>query len=108
MEAFIGAMYLDRGFGAVSQFLAQHLFPKFEKILVSKSYRDQKSLLQEEVQARGLATPIYEVVKEAGPDHDKRFTVEVLVGKKVWGVGEGNSKQRAQQSAAKAALKKLN
>lgn len=107
MEAVIGAIYLDQGFEAVTAFLSKHLFPKFKQILVSKSYRDQKSFLQEEVQARGLATPVYRVVKEQGPDHDKSFTVEVLVDKEVWGAGKGNSKQRAQQAAARAALKRL-
>lgn len=107
MEAVIGAIYLDQGFEAISKFLGKHLFPKFAVILASKSYQDQKSLLQEKVQARSLATPIYQVVKEEGPDHDKRFTVEVLVGKEVWGVGFGHSKQRAQQDAAAAALKKI-
>lgn len=66
MEAVIGAMYLDQGFTIVQDFLAKYLFPKFEGILQSKSYKDQKSLLQEEVQARSLSTPIYRVVKAMG------------------------------------------
>lgn len=107
MEAVIGALYLDQGFVAVQDFLTKHLFPKFETILKNKSYKDQKSLLQEEVQARSLATPVYRVVKAVGPDHDKEFTIEVLVGDEVWGVGVGHSKQAAQQAAAAAALQKL-
>ena len=107
MEAVIGAMYLDQGFITVQDFLAKYLFPKFEGILQSKSYKDQKSLLQEEVQARSLNTPVYRVVKAMGPDHNKEFTVEVLVGEEVWGVGTGHSKQIAQQAAASAALQKL-
>jgi len=107
MEAVIGAIYLDQGFKVVTEFLNKNLFVKFANILESKSYRDQKSFLQEKVQAKTLPTPVYRVVNESGPDHDKRFTVEALVGQEVWGVGEGNSKQRAQQAAATAALKKL-
>ncbi len=107
MEAVIGAMYLDQGFEVVQIFLAKHLFPKFSEILQNKSYKDQKSLLQEEVQARSLSTPIYRVVQATGPDHDKEFTIEVLVGEEVWGVGVGHSKQLAQQAAAAAALKKI-
>lgn len=107
MEAVIGAMYLDQGFVVVQDFLAKYLFPKFEGILQSKSYKDQKSLLQEEVQARSLSTPIYRVVKAMGPDHNKEFTVEVLVGDEIWGVGTGHSKQLAQQAAASVALQKL-
>jgi len=107
LEAVIGALYLDQGFSAVQTFLDQVLFPKFSEILASKAYRDQKSLLQEVVQARSLPTPVYRVIKEEGPDHDKMFTVEVLINKEVWGLGQGNSKQRAQQASASMALKKI-
>jgi ribonuclease III len=107
LEAVIGALYLDQGFKVVQAFLDQVLFPKFSDILASKAYRDQKSLLQEAVQAHSWPTPIYRVIKEEGPDHDKTFTVEVLIDKEVWGVGQGNSKQRAQQASASMALKKL-
>lgn len=107
LEAVIGALYLDQGFVVVQDFLKQVLFPKFGEILASKAYRDQKSLLQEVVQARSLPTPVYRVIKEEGPDHDKIFTVEVLIDKQVWGVGTGNSKQRAQQASASMALEKI-
>lgn len=107
MEAVIGALYLDQGFPAVEQFLQAKLFPKFNQILQSKSYKDQKSLLQEEVQAKSYGTPVYQVVKAVGPDHDKEFTVEVLVDGQVWGVGTGHSKQAASQAAAAAALQKI-
>lgn len=107
MEAVIGALYLDQGFAVVQDFLGQALFPKFAQILADKSYRDQKSLLQEVVQAQGSSTPVYRVVKEVGPDHNKEFTVEVLVDGRVVGVGVGQSKQRAQQASAEAALAKL-
>jgi ribonuclease-3 len=106
-EAVIGAMYLDQGFEAVQAFLDKHLFPKFSDILQNRTYKDQKSLLQEEVQARSLSTPVYRVIKAVGPDHNKEFTIEVLVEDEVWGVGTGHSKQIAQQAAAAAALKKL-
>jgi ribonuclease III len=107
LEAVIGALYLDQGFSVVQTFLEKVLFPKFSEILASKAYRDQKSLLQEEVQARSLPTPAYRVVKEEGPDHNKLFTVEVLIDSEVWGLGSGQSKQRAQQASAAMALKKI-
>lgn len=107
MEAVLGALYLDQGFQAVQTFLALHLFPKFQAILQNKSYKDQKSLLQEAVQARALSTPVYRLVKAVGPDHDKEFTTEVLIGEEVWGRGVGHSKQLAQQAAASVALQKL-
>lgn len=107
MEAVIGALYLDSNFETVQEFLEEHLFIKFSEIIASKAYKDQKSLLQEEVQAKFLPTPTYRVVKEEGPDHDKKFTVEVLIGDTVWGVGIGRSKQAAEQMAAKEGLKKV-
>lgn len=107
VESIIGALYLDQGFGAVKDFLEKTLFPKFEKIHQKKLYRDSKSLLQETVQAQGLPTPSYEVVSEVGPDHDKEFTVQVLVNNQPTGQGTGKSKQTAEQDAARAALEQL-
>jgi ribonuclease-3 len=107
LEAVIGALYLDQGYEAVKQFLEKELFPKFTEIKEKKLYRDNKSFYQEMVQAEGLATPVYEVVKAEGPDHDKLFTVNVVVGGEVTGTGSGHSKQQAQQEAARQALEKL-
>lgn len=107
MEAVLGALYLDQGFAAVQQFLEQHLYPRFEQILSDKSYKDHKSQLQELVQSKGLPTPTYQVLQAVGPDHDKLFTVAVLVGEQTYGQGQGHSKQLAQQAAAKAALEKF-
>jgi ribonuclease-3 len=107
MEAVIGALYLDQGLDVVTKFLTQHLFVKFDQILQNKLYKDHKSQLQEIVQSQGLATPAYVVTKEIGPDHDKDFTVEVMVAGEVKGTGTGKSKQQAQQQAAAEALKAL-
>ena len=106
-EAVVGALYLDQGYTAVETFLKKVLFPKFEKIKADKLYQDHKSLYQEMIQAKGLPTPSYEVMKEEGPDHSKIFTVNVLVKKTVTGTGTGKSKQQAQQEAARSALEKL-
>jgi ribonuclease-3 len=100
MEALIGAMYLDQGFDVVTAFLTKHLFPKLTKIQEQKLYKDPKSELQELVQAKGFEAPMYEVVQETGPDHDKVFTVQVKIGDKLYGTGTGKSKQLAQQAAA--------
>jgi ribonuclease III len=105
-EAVIGALYLDQGFDAVKAFLEKNLFVKFAEIKEQKLYRDSKSMLQEVVQAQGFEAPTYEVVDEMGPDHDKQFTVRVLVGNKEAGSGSGRSKQTAQQAAAQQALEK--
>ena len=106
-EAVIGALYLDQGYKAVVTFLTANLYPKFTEILKNKLYKDHKSLLQEVVQAKGLPTPAYEVVKEVGPDHDKEFTVVVTVAEVAKGTGVGKNKQQAQQQAALEALKEF-
>lgn len=106
-EAVLGALYLDQGYAVCSEFLHKYLFIKFEAIKELKLYKDAKSLFQEEVQARGMQTPTYSIISEFGPDHDKEFTVEVLVGDVSWGTGVGKSKQLAQQAAADQALEKM-
>jgi ribonuclease III len=105
-EAIVGALFIDQQLDAVESFLQDHLFTTFPEILKYKLYQDAKSSLQEIVQAKGLPTPTYSVVQEEGPDHDKIFTVEVLVGESIVGTGSGKSKQIAQQEAAQDALEK--
>ena len=104
VEALIGALYLDQGTKKVTAFLALHLFPKLDQILAQKLYRDHKSQLQEVVQALGHEAPVYQVIDEKGPDHDKVFIVQVLISGQNYGQGEGKSKQLAQQEAAAQAL----
>lgn len=106
MEAVIGALYLDQGLEIVDAFLKKELFTEIDSILENKLYKDPKSHLQEVVQALGFDTPQYEVITEKGPDHDKEFTVQVLVNNTSVAVGTGSSKQRAQQDAAQKALAK--
>jgi ribonuclease III len=103
-EAVIGALYLDQGYEAAKQFITKSILSTFEDILASGSWMDPKSHLQELAQSRETATPIYKVMNEDGPDHDKVFTVGVYVGGKLRGQGTGPSKQTAQQQAADAAL----
>jgi ribonuclease III len=106
-EALLGAMYLDQGYDAIVSFLEEKLFPKLDEIKTKKLYRDGKSLLQEVVQAKGNDAPQYKVISADGPDHDKEFTVAVLVADKELGRGTGRSKQHAQQAAARQALEKF-
>lgn len=105
-EAVIGALYLDQGLTAVVALLEKRLFPQIKDIVEKGLYKDFKSTLQEVVQAQGQPTPEYQVVHEEGPDHNKRFTVEVTVGQKTLATGVGKSKQEAQQQAAQLALEK--
>ncbi len=103
-EAVIGAIYLDQGYDIAKQFITESILSTFEEILASGSWMDPKSHLQELAQSRETATPVYKVMNEDGPDHDKLFTVGVYVHDKLRGQGTGPSKQAAQQQAAEAAL----
>lgn len=105
-EAVTGAIYLDQGFEVARKFISESLLVNLPKIIEEKLYIDPKSHFQEIAQEREGITPRYELVSEEGPDHDKKFTIAVLIGGKEWGRGEGASKQLAQQDAAAAALKK--
>jgi ribonuclease-3 len=106
-EALVGAIYLESGIRAVEIFIDPLLTKAVAQIRAGKGDRDPKSLLQEWVQARGLGAPMYRIVSESGPDHSKYFHVEVMVGGKPMGQGEGRSKQAASKAAANEAMKKL-
>lgn len=103
-EAVTGAIYLERGYDDAAAFIDKHIISKLAKILETGSWRDAKSHLQEVSQREDNQTPQYRVLNEVGPDHDKIFTLGVFVGDKQMGVGDGPSKQVAQQKAAQAAL----
>lgn len=103
-EAVIGAIYLDQGYEASKTFIDRTLLITFEEILKTGSWMDPKSHLQEIVQSKAGFTPQYKVLEEIGPDHEKTFTVGVLVDGELKGKGTGPSKQAAQVAAAEAAL----
>ena len=103
-EAVIGAIYMERGYADAEVFITKHILSKLDDILATGSWRDPKSHLQEVSQRIDGMTPVYRVLSEEGPDHDKVFTLGVYVGEKLMGKGNGSSKQNAQQEAAKAAL----
>jgi len=103
-EAVVGALYLDQGYEAAKVFITASILSTFGEILETGSWMDPKSYLQELAQSQETATPVYKVMNEDGPDHDKLFTVGVYVNNKLRGQGSGPSKQAAQQKAAEAAL----
>jgi ribonuclease-3 len=103
-EAVVGAIYLDKGYGAAKSFITKSILSTFKEILATGSWLDPKSHLQEVAQSRDNHTPLYKVLSEEGPDHEKIFTVGVFVGGKLKGTGQGPSKQAGQQKAAEAAL----
>jgi len=104
LEAVIGAIYLDGGYDTAKKFIAQHFIPLIEGITKEGSHIDAKSLFQEKAQEFESITPAYKTLKESGPDHDKKFTVGVFLGKDLVAEGEGKSKQDAEQMAARKAL----
>lgn len=104
-EAIIGAIYLDKGYDAAKIFIMNTIIAKLEVILKAGTWRDAKSQLQELAQRIDGFTPVYKVLSEDGPDHDKIFSLGVFVGNKLKGKGSGSSKQLAQQQAAEAAVK---
>lgn len=106
VEALIGSIYLDAGFDAAREFCHKFIFQNLDMLLAAGKHRDEKSLFQEIAQEKTGITPHYEVLEESGPDHDKVFTCAVFIDTEQVAVGSGNSKQRAEQSAAKEGLKK--
>jgi len=110
-EAVIAAIYLDGGIEASREFIVSQFGPLLtmagDQAAEATFTEDWKSALQEQLQAAGLGLPKYRVASVEGPDHRKRFDVEVLVGGQPAGRAEGRSKKEAEQQAAKAALQKL-
>lgn len=104
LEAIIGAIYLDQGYSAASEFVLKNVTPLTDEVLESQSWIDAKSRFQEKAQEILGITPSYKVIKETGPDHDKIFTSAVFVGDEMVAEGDGESKQEAEQKAAKKAL----
>ncbi len=104
LEALIGAIYIDQGYDNAKMFIEKNFTPLIHKIISEGAFIDSKSLFQEKAQEFEGVTPSYKTVKESGPDHEKKFTVGVYVGKDLIATGEGKSKQDAEQEAAKRAL----
>ena len=106
-EAIIGAIYLDGGIDAAREFVRRSLISN--ALVVSSALTDDnyKSALLEYSQARSLGVPRYTIVREEGPDHDRRFTVEVFLGSESHGTGSGRSKKDAEQAAAAQALERI-
>lgn len=103
-ESFLGALYLDQGYEKANEFIAGSIFDKIDEIVEKGLFKDAKSLVQEKAQEHAGVTPLYKVIKETGPDHDKVFVVGVYFGKDLIAEGSGRSKQEAEQKAAHNAL----
>ena len=108
-EALIAAIYLDGGVEQANAFIAREFGALISDARDSGGVggQDYKSALQELLQSRGEAPPDYRLVGTIGPDHDKKFHVEVVVRREPIGEAVGPSKKEAEQEAARAALEKL-
>ena len=103
-EAVVGAIFLDGGIVKARAFIRRSLREEFAALRKKGMPHDPKSRLQEVIQSRWQTTPSYKLLKTEGPDHARRFTVQVLVGGRTLGIGEGRSKQMAEKEAAQKAL----
>ncbi|MBN2100340.1 ribonuclease III [Candidatus Dojkabacteria bacterium] len=106
-EAVLGAIYLDQGIKAAESYLKRVLFHKISDIVENRLDIDPKTKFQELAQELHKVTPSYELISEVGPDHEKEFTMAVYLGSRKYGTGIGASKQKAEESAAEAALEKI-
>lgn len=106
-EAVVGAIYLDQGITKTREFVEKLFWPVALEMVHEQALVDSKSFLQEWVQEHFNQTPYYVTTGATGPDHEKMFTVEMRLGEETHGVGTGNTKQAAEQEAAKKALKKF-
>ena len=103
-EAILGAVYLDDGLQISRQLILPFLLSQKEKM---QEINDFKSYLQEHVQQKHKCLPRYKVIQEDGPDHEKKFNVEVRIKGKVMGKGWGLSKKKAEMMAAQSAWKRI-
>ena len=104
-EALLGAVYQDGGYEAARAVIERYFASDIKKKRLGQ--HDYKTRLQEISQMLFHAPPSYRLLFESGPDHDKCFVTEIVVGGKVLGKGEGKTKKQSEQQAAKRALRKL-
>jgi len=103
----IAAIFLDQGSITTRDFILRLFDEELQRVASQGARIDYKSQLQELIQAREQQTPAYQLIEAVGPDHDRRFTVEVRVGDTVLGKGSGKSKKAAEAEAARTALEQL-
>lgn len=106
MEALIGAIFMDQGFTNTKDFILRIFSSGFQQV-IKEGLTDYKSRLQELAQAKRQEKPLYRLVEATGPDHDRRFWVEVILEGEVLGQGWGKSKRSAEKEAARKALENM-
>lgn len=105
LEALIGAIYVEHGYDIAEKFIEKFILKRLDDIISAGKYIDAKSQFQEMAQEKEEFTPYYEVIEEHGPDHDKHFVMGAYIDNKLIAKGTGSSKQKAEEDAAKNALK---
>lgn len=107
-EAVIAAIFLDAGFEKTRKFIEVYLFQNvLDDIVENKKYLPSKNLLQEYYQEHFKKLPVYKILSETGPQHEKTYTIGVFDGETLIGKGVGKSKKQAEEAAASSALKKI-
>lgn len=106
-EAVLGAYYLDGNFVKLLEYIDKTFTPIIEEVNKDFAKYNAKAILQEYTQGLNKDLPIYRVIGQTGPDHNKVFAVEVLYHDEVIASGEGKTKKEAEQKAAYDACKKL-
>jgi ribonuclease-3 len=107
LEAIIAAIYIDSGFDAASSFILRAFASEINRADAEQSHGNFKSLLQQYAQQQLNATPVYELLDEKGPDHDKCFESEVVIAERHFPSAWGTNKKEAEQKAAFNALIEL-
>lgn len=107
LEALIGAIYLDNGLSAAKNFIEKVLIEPNTEAGIYLIDENFKSQLLEYAQANRLENPAYVVVNEEGPQHNRTFTIKVMIGLQEYGIGKGKNKKSAEQNAAHSALVKI-
>ncbi|MBU1557942.1 ribonuclease III [Patescibacteria group bacterium] len=103
-EAIIGAVYLDQGYEMAEKFIEKNIFHLTDEVIKQRLWQDSKSYFQEKAQEVVSITPVYKVLEETGPDHDRKFKVGVYLKDELIAEGEGVSKKESEQAAAQKAL----
>ncbi len=106
-ESLIGALYLDQDYQAVNAWLMNLMIPHIERVEKKKSFKDTKTILQEMVQAKYGTLPQYRLLSEKSQDHEKIFTIAVLIDGKQISKGKGKNRKKAEMEAAEKAIRNL-
>ena len=107
VEAVIGAYYLDSGYKSAEKLVLSFMIPEIAAVLENKGTKDYKTMLQEAHQKKYKICPVYELVKESGPDHERVFWVSVHLKDATYGPEKGKSKKEAEQNVAQKAWNEI-